>query len=195
MGRPQRRLSPVPALGVVLGHRFLRAEQEGFRVGPEPFFHDRLRLGSEHDHPGLAVMLVLVARWRVFPDRARGVQVASAHPDHFVGPHAREVGVHGPANVTGRLRSLLDDYWKHSGGITVDEARSLEGSRIQPRTRPSFAFRERAKLRGRRELTNEQFHARLFQRIVDSYAAGKFRFLTAEDLADLRGFIARLGRR
>jgi hypothetical protein len=46
-----------------------------------------------------------------------------------------------------------------------------------------------------RGLTNDQFHSELFQRIVDGYAAGKFQFLTAEDLAALRGFIARLGKR
>ncbi len=123
------------------------------------------------------------------------------------------VGFHGPTNMPGRLRSLLDDYWNHSGGITVDEAQiACQGSRFRPRTRPGFSFENarnsvvvaKADLRGgkvnrillaeeiqhgldratseaskaiRRGLTNEQFHAQLFQRIVDGYAAGKFHSL------------------
>lgn len=44
----------------------------------------------------------------------------------------------------------------------------------------------------RRGLTNEQFHAELFQRILDGHGAGKFLFLTADDLAALRSLIDRL---
>ena len=44
----------------------------------------------------------------------------------------------------------------------------------------------------RRGLTNEQFHAELFQRILDGPAAGRSSFLTADGLAALRSLIDRL---
>jgi hypothetical protein len=44
----------------------------------------------------------------------------------------------------------------------------------------------------RRGLTNEQFHAELFQRILDGQGAGKFPFLTADDLTALRSLIDQL---
>ena len=41
----------------------------------------------------------------------------------------------------------------------------------------------------RRGLTNEQFHAELFGRILKNYAKGRFQFLTIDDLAALRKII------
>ena len=41
----------------------------------------------------------------------------------------------------------------------------------------------------RRGLTNEQFHAELFGRIIENYAKGRFQFLTVSDLAALRKMI------
>lgn len=44
----------------------------------------------------------------------------------------------------------------------------------------------------RRGLTNEQFHAELFQRILDNNTSGRFEFLTPGDFQSLRQLISEL---
>jgi hypothetical protein len=47
----------------------------------------------------------------------------------------------------------------------------------------------RAKARG---ATLEEFHAELFERIIDNCSSGKFPFLTAEDVASIREIVVKL---
>jgi hypothetical protein len=133
-----------------------------------------------------------------------------------------------PEQRSDRLRSLLDDYWKLAGGISIDDARDIARSygfgfelgRVSrfENARNAVIIRE-ADLRDgtvnrillaeeiqhgldrgtheaaraiRRGLTNEQFHSELFQRILEGPAAGRFLFLTADDLAALRSLTDRL---
>jgi hypothetical protein len=47
----------------------------------------------------------------------------------------------------------------------------------------------RAKARG---ASLEEFHADLFERVVENYLAGKFPFLTAEDIAAIKDIVVKL---
>jgi hypothetical protein len=155
----------------------------------------------------------------------------SATPGNYSGGHTRACRrrvVFPPEQRPGRLRSLLDDYGKHSGGISVDEARAIaqacgfgfELGRVSRfENARNAVIIAKADLRDgkvnqillaeeiqhgldratheasraiRRGLTNEQFHAELFQRILDGQDTGKFPFLTAEDLTALRSVIEQL---
>jgi hypothetical protein len=155
----------------------------------------------------------------------------SPKPGNYSGRHTRSCRrrvVFPPEQRPGRLRSLLDDYWKHSGGISVDEARAIaracgfgfELGRVSrfENVRNAVIIAKvdlrdgkvnrillaeeiqhgldrathEASKAIRRGLTNEQFHAELFQRILDGRGAGKFPFLTDEDLTALRSLIEQL---
>lgn len=120
------------------------------------------------------------------------------------------------------------DYWKVSGGISLDKAKAWalkEGFRFEVGRQSRFENARNAVVIAksdlknrrvnriklaeeiqhgldrptgeaskaiRRGLTNEQFHAELFERILENHAKGRFQFLTVDDLAALRQIIEAL---
>jgi hypothetical protein len=124
-------------------------------------------------------------------------------------------------SVSGRLKSVLGDYWKYGTGVSVNEAKALaqaEGFALELGRASRFENARNAVVIGKadvqggmvnrimlaeeiqhgldratsaasqaakRGLTNEQFHAELFQRIITGYGEGRFKFLTGEDLKAL----------
>jgi hypothetical protein len=126
--------------------------------------------------------------------------------------------------VSVRLQALQQDYWKLSGGITVDEAKAITNAQgFQFEIGRTSRFEDaRGVVIGRADLqgglvnriilaeeiqhgldgglagakkaiaqgfTNEQWHAQVYQRIIDNHAAGSFQFLTPDDLNALRGLV------
>lgn len=117
------------------------------------------------------------------------------------------------------------DYWKISGGISLDEAKAWvfkEGFRFEVGRQSRFENARNAVIIAksdlknkqvnrielaeeiqhgldrptheaskaiRRGLTNEQFHAELFGRILENHAKGRLQFLKISDLSALRKII------
>jgi len=139
-----------------------------------------------------------------------------------------ELGNTPDSSVYKRLRAILDDYWKHAGGISVADATAFakaEGFSFELGRASRFENSRNAVIIAkadlvdgqvnrillaeeiqhgldratnqasraiRRGITNEQFHAEVFRRIIGNYSTGKYQFLTQEDIAALLGFVTRL---